>query len=184
MIVVLSQRIDYNSSYDDDVYQTYHYPARYKNQLHKGDIFIYYQGNRYNKSQRYYFGTGTIGEITTPDNENYYAELLNCTKFEKIVPIYLPDGGYIEQLGYDTVRKSIIPPWQSSVRPLSQEAFNYIIMRAGVSFPPAPVIQESLDELKEELKSAVREYFVGEDSSAIYRIERIASAIGSTGSGS
>ena len=119
MIIILSQKIDTESAYTgDEVFRTYHYPGRYRNQIHTGDVFVYYQGNRYDKSQRYYFGTGWIGNIKTEDEDNYYAELLNVVRFEKKVPIYLPDGGYVEQLGYDTVRKSINPPWQSSVRPL------------------------------------------------------------------
>lgn len=110
MIIVLSQKIDTHSSYvGDKVFGIYHYPARYRNQIHTGDTFVYYQGNRYDKSQRYYFGTGRIGEIRREDDENYYAELLNAVSFEKKVPIYLPDGGYVEQLGYETVRKNINP---------------------------------------------------------------------------
>ena len=177
MIVVLSQRIDNDSSYSDEPFNTYHYPARYKNQLHKGDIFVYYQGNRYDKSQRYYFGVGTVGVIITSDGENYYAKLLDCQQFEKKVPIYLPDGGYIEQLGYDTVRNSIMPPWQSSIRPLSQEAFDYILNAAGIQKTPEANI-EGVDILRDKLKTAVREYYIGGDPSAIHRIESIASAIG------
>ena len=178
MIVVLSQRIDFDSSYSDELFNTYHYPARYKNQLHKGDIFVYYQGNRYDKSQRYYFGVGTVGEIVTSDGENYYAKLLDCQQFEKKVPIYLPDGGYIEQLGYETVRKSIMPPWQSSIRPLSQEAFDYILNAAGIQKTPEANDEEGVEVLRDKLKTAVREYYIGGDPSAIHRIESIASAIG------
>ena len=83
MYVILSQRIDFDSSYADELFNSYHYPSKYKNQLHKGDIFIYYQGNRYDKSQRYYFGVGTVGEIITSDGENYYAKLIDCQQFEK-----------------------------------------------------------------------------------------------------
>lgn len=178
MYVILSQRIDFESSYSDELFNSYHYPAKYKNQLHKGDIFIYYQGNRYDKSQRYYYGVGTVGEIVTSDGENYYAKLLDCQQFEKKVPIYLPDGGYIEQLGYDTVRKSIMPPWQSSVRPLSQEAYDYILNSAGIQTKPDSADTESIDKLNEKLKTAVRDYYIGGDPSAIHRIESIASSIG------
>ena len=83
MLVVLSQKVDSASSYADELFRSYHYPAKYKNQLHKGDIFIYYQGNRYDKSQRYYFGMGTVNEILTADGENYYAKLVDCQRFEK-----------------------------------------------------------------------------------------------------
>ena len=84
MLVILSQKVDSTSSYADELFRTYHYPARYKNQLHKGDTFVYCQGNRYDKGQRYYFGTGTVGEIMTTDDENYYAELIDCCRFEKM----------------------------------------------------------------------------------------------------
>ncbi len=56
MLIILSQKVDTESLYSDELFNTYHYPARYKNQIHKGDVFIYYQGNRFNKEQRYYFG--------------------------------------------------------------------------------------------------------------------------------
>lgn len=178
MLVILSQKVDSESSYADELFNSYHYPAKYKNQLHKGDIFIYYQGNRYDKSQRYYFGVGTVGEILTADGENYYAKLLNCQRFERNVPIYLPDGGYIEQLGFETVRKSINPPWQSSIRPLSQEAYDYILNAAGFQTSPETADHDSVDVLKEKLKLAIRDFYVEGDSSAIHRVESIASAIG------
>ena len=176
MLVILSQKVDTASSYSDELFNSYHYPAKYRNQLHEGDIFIYYQGNRHDKSHRYYFGIGTVGEILTTDGENYYAKLLNCQQFEKKVPIYLPDGGYIEQLGYETVRNSINPPWQSSIRPLSQKAFDYILNTAGIQNVPPKA--ESIDMLKEKLRNAVRDYFVEKNAAAIHHIESIAAAIG------
>ena len=173
-----TNRYGSESSYADELFNSYHYPARYKNQLRKGDIFIYYQGNRYDKSQRYYFGVGSVGEIQTTDGENYYAKLLDCQQFGRKVPIYLPDGGYIEQLGFETVRKSLNPPWQSSIRPLSQEAYDYILKAAGIQLSSEPVHQDSIDVLKDKLKLAVRDFYVEGNSSAIHRIESIASAIG------
>lgn len=178
MLVVLSQKVDSKSSYADELFSSYHYPARYKNQLHEGDTFVYYQGNRHDKSQRYYFGTGTIGKIFTTDGENYYAELVCCRRFRKKIPIYLPDGGYIEQLGYESVRMSINPPWQSSIRPLSQEAYDYILNAAGLQTPVKTESKDSVDALRDKLKLAVKEFYVEGDSSAIYRIESIAAAIG------
>ena len=94
------------------------------------------------------------------------------------MPIYLPDGGYIEQLGYDSVRKSVNPPWQSSIRPLSREAFDYILNAAGVQTSPVTTTTDSVDELKEQLKQSVRDFFVKKDTSAIHRIESISAAIG------
>lgn len=178
MLVILSQKVDSESLYSDELFASYHYPARYKSQLHEGDIFVYYQGNRYDKSQRYYFGTGTVGKIRTADGENYYAELINCLHFKEKIPIYLPDGGYIEQLGYRSVHNNINPPWQSSVRPLSREAYDYILNAANINPAPEITDTDSVDILKDKLKSAVKEFYVKGDFSAIYRIESIAAAIG------
>lgn len=166
MLIILSQKIDSDSAYiGDEVFKTYQYPGRYRNQIHKGDTFIYYQGNRRDKSQRYYFGTGVVGEITKIDAENYYAKLINVKRFQKIVPIYLPDGGYIEQLGYETVRKNINPPWQSSIRPLSEEAYKYILRHSGDT--------EMILEYDSKLKKAIQKYFIDKNPNALTEIERL-----------
>ena len=130
MLVILSQRVDYESDYCDVLFDTYHYPSRYKSRLSVGDVFIYYQGNRYSREQRFYFGVGTVSKIRT-DSENYFAKLSNCFEFQHKVPIYLPKGGYIEQLLDDGALKDKNPPWQNSIRPLSQSSFNYILEKAG-----------------------------------------------------
>lgn len=180
MIVILSQKVDTDSTYSDDLFKSYHYPAKYKKQLHEGDIFVYCQGNRHDKSQRYYFGAGKIGRIRTSDGENYYAELIESKRFPRTVPIYLPDGGYIEQMGYEEVRKSINPPWQSSVRPLSKTAYEYILSVSGLEKPHAGAKDKSIETLKEMLKTAVRDFYVGGESRAIYQIQQIASEIADT----
>ena len=167
MIIVLSQKIDTDSSYTgDEAFHIYHYPGRYRNQIHTGDTFVYYQGNRYNKSQRYYFGTGIIGNIRSDDSGNFYADLLKTVRFKKKVPIYLPDGGYIEQLGYESVRKSLNPPWQSSIRPLSVEAYRYIIQNSG--------IVDTVEICDAKLKKAIQRYYISRDESAIVDILDIA----------
>lgn len=170
MLIILSQKIDSKSDYSDKLFLTYHYPSRYKNQIHEGDTFVYYQGNRYVKDQRYYFGTGTVGKINTPDGTNYYAELSNVKKFIKPVPIYLDNGTYVEQLGFESVRKSPNPPWQSSIRPLSKQAYDYIISASG--------IYESNDGerfilLKEELKSIIRSFYLNSDNNALLKMNSI-----------
>jgi hypothetical protein len=175
MLVILSQKVDSESEYADELFTTYHYPAHYRNQLRAGDVFVYYQGNRFDKTQRYYFGTGVIKEISTADEENYYAKLSNCSRFERKVPIYLPDGGYIEQLGYQEVRKSINPPWQSSIRPLSEQAYKYVMKCAGIQESIAAV--QSVDDLKEQLKKSVRSFYIEKDESAILEIRKTAEAI-------
>jgi len=174
VMIILSQKIDTESSYDDDLFKVYHFPARYKNQVRKGDRFIYYQGNRYKKDQRYYFGMGTIGGIHSVDDINYYAELVNCSKFQKIVPIYLPDGGYIEQLGYATVRKSINPPWQSSIRPISEEAYDYIVHQAGLRQDDMII---NIENMNNNLKKAIQRYYIYHDRLAMKEIYIIAKQI-------
>lgn len=165
--IILSQKIDSESQYSgDDVFKVYHYPSRYRNQIHKGDSFIYYQGNRYDKSQRYYFGCGMIGDINCDDGENYYAQLTEVIRFQRKVPIYLPENGYIEQLGYESVRRSLNPPWQSSVRPLSEEAYAYILNQSG-TFCTA-------EQCESMLKTAIQDYFIKKDKSAVLRIIEIA----------
>ena len=174
MFIILSQKIDTESSYSDKVFSTYHYPARYKNQIHEGDIFIYYQGNRFVKEQRYYFGTGIISKITSEDEDNYYAELHDVKRFEKTVPIYLSEGNYIEQLGFDTIRKSPTPPWQSSIRPLSTEAYQYIIANAGQLIP---IQTKSIEELKDDLKRNIKAFFLENNNDAILEINKISAEI-------
>lgn len=175
MLIVLSQKIDSTSGYSDELFEIYHYPSRYKNQIHEGDTFVYYQGNRFIKEQRYYFGVGRVGKISTLDGENYYASLINGQKFNTKVPIYLSDGKYVEQLGYDTIRKASTPPWQSSVRPLSQQAFDYIVAAAGIQVNPE--VSSSVEELKERLKSYIRAFFRDNSVNAIVDIKRTASEI-------
>ena len=92
------------------------------------------------------------------------------------MPIYLPDGGYIEQLGYETIQCSTNPTWQSSIRPRSQTAFDYIVNAAGIQMPPEKL--ESVADLNEKLKTAIRECFVDSNTAAIYRIESLVTAIG------
>lgn len=162
MYIILSQRKDIEMSYSDSLYSVYHYPARYKNQIHEGDIFVYYQGDRTNKEHRVYFGTGEVGRIHTQDGISYYAELVNCQSFENEISIYLDgDPKYIETFGYETIRKSPIPPWQSSVRPLSEKAYQFIISHAGQLTEISNSEEESV--LKEELKQSIKKYYLEGD---------------------
>lgn len=166
MYIILSQRKDIEFSYSDDLYKTYHFPARYKNQISSGDIFVYYQGDRFDRTHRVYFGTGVVGKIYTTDGESYYAELHNCNAFKKEIPIYLENGkGYIEQLEYETVRKSPNPPWQSSIRPLSEKAYQHILSSAGKLCPIADAL--SIENLRNDLKSAIKGYYLGGDLNSL-----------------
>jgi 5-methylcytosine-specific restriction endonuclease McrA len=128
MPIILSQHIDYDSEYEDIPFSIYHYPKRYRNQIRPGDVFIYYQGDRQKKENRYYFGYGVIGSIDiSPNGEHYYANIIDGMSFPQKVPIYKPTGGFYESIAYQTVRNSQIPPWQNSIRKLSDAAFKEIL---------------------------------------------------------
>jgi hypothetical protein len=133
MFIIMSQKIDYESNYNDIPFKIYHYPKRYRNQIKTGDPFIYYQGDRYKRENRYYFGCGIVGPITISQNgEDYYAEILNGVSFPVKVPIYNPEGGFFESLGYSKVRQKENPPWQNSIRKVSDSAFKAIIEKSGL----------------------------------------------------
>lgn len=88
---------------------------------------------------------------------------------------YLPDGKYVEQLGYETVRKSPTPPWQSSVRPLSQQAYDYIISAAGIQQEAES--QTSVEALKEQLKTHIRAFYLDNDNNSVIEIRDTANKI-------
>jgi len=135
MKIILSQRVDTISSYEDIPFSRYHFPKRYLNQIHLGDQFIYYQGNKSIKEQRYYFGCGVVGNIEADlDGDHFFAEILEGVQFQKKVPIYLNESEkYIEGLGHSEVRNKATPAWQSSIRKLSDPAYFEILRRAGLS---------------------------------------------------
>lgn len=172
MYIILSQKIDCEPTYKDIPFYTYHYPARYRNAIHIGDRFVYSQGNRYDKSQRYYFGTGIVGAILQEDSENYYAALLDCYRFSNKIPIVMNNGEYIEQLGYESKRTA--PPWQSAIRAISSEAFDYMIHHAGELYR---VPNEPISALEKHMKDAIKDYFVGADKSAVIRVAAMSAAL-------
>ena len=134
MKIILSQKIETTSSYEDKPFITYHFPESYINQIQSGDQFIYNQGNKSRSDQRYYFGCGVIGRIEPDDDgKHYYAEILNGTPFKKVVPIYTPDGiGYIESIDYQEVRLRPTPAWQNSIRKISDGAYYEILRLANI----------------------------------------------------
>lgn len=134
MKIILAQRIDIKSEYEDVPFATYHFPKRYRNQIHTGDRFVYYQGNRLNRSHRYYFGCGVIGTIEADaTGENFYAEILEGWKFPNNVPIYLSENqDFVESIGFEQVRNKPTPPWQSSIRKISDGAFSKILKLASL----------------------------------------------------
>ena len=164
MHIILSQRRDIESQYKDELFSVYHFPPKYRNQIHSGDVFIYYQGDRYSREHRYYFGTGRIGNVYQTGVDDYYAELIDCHSFKSVVPIYM-DNGYIESLDYQTVRKSPAPPWQSSIRPLSERAAKHIIEKAsGLKVESHENLQI---EIENRLKNATKQYYRDGKASAL-----------------
>jgi hypothetical protein len=100
-------------------------------------VFVYYQGDSKKLENRYYFGCGVIGQIT-PDRAgdgSLNAEIRFEVEFPRKVPIRLTsiEGRYYESIGFKTVRKSPNPPWQTSTRKLSVQAFERIIFDAGLN---------------------------------------------------
>lgn len=132
MHIILSQRIDLESDYEDIPFIRYHFPKRYRSQINSGDMFIYNQGNRYNEAHRYYFGCGKIGRIWEADQkDHYFAEIINSKRFSKKVGIKNENGKtYLESIDYDQVRNKENPPWQSAIRKISPAAFEKIISLA------------------------------------------------------
>jgi 5-methylcytosine-specific restriction endonuclease McrA len=144
MKIILSQRIDIESEYEDIPFSTYHFPKRYRNQIHPGDRFIYYQGDRSNREHRYYFGCGVIGVIeASTTGESYFAEILEGRRFSTNVPIYLPDGkGFVESIGHDQVRNRPNPSWQNSIRKISDKAFSKILELANVDVDAGKIVSQ------------------------------------------
>jgi len=135
MKIILSQRIETASDYEDKPFSVYHFPESYINQILPGYKFIYYQGNKSRKDQRYYFGCGVIGQIEpSDDGQHYFAEILNGTQFKKFIPIYNPTNtdSYLESIGYKDIRIKPTPAWQNSIRKLSDGAYYEILRLANI----------------------------------------------------
>lgn len=132
MTIVLSQRINAKSDYDDVPFFKYHFPKEYKNLIHEGDRFVYYQGGHLTGENRYYYGCGVIGRIYSATNTTYYADIVDGQHFNLKVPIRRPQGDWFESLDYQEVRKKAFPPWRRSIRSLSEAAFSAILSAANV----------------------------------------------------
>ena len=154
MTIVLSQRIDTKSSYEDIPFVQYHYPSRYKNQIHTGDIFVYYQGDRFKKENRYYFGAGVIGNIeSNADGTHYYAKIIDHKVFKNRVPIYHPDNVFYESIDYQKVRNKPSPAWQNSIRKISQKAFDEIMEAAECDYTNILTAMSNVEGEENDLKA-------------------------------
>ena len=177
--IVLSQKIDTESAYSDELFRLYHFPAKYAKQIREGDVYIYYQGDRYHRERRYYYGTGKVRKIISSDNESWYAELSEGKKFEIKVPIYLDNGDYVEQLGYIGNRK--MPSFQTSIRRISKQTYEYIITYAGKLTPVSSGRTEngiySEEELDQKLMDSVSKYFLSRGTESLDEIISIAVAL-------
>ena len=170
MYMVLAQKKDFHSKYEDRIYSLYHFPASYRGRINTGDTFVYNQpkqGATGSAGIRHYYGTGTIGNIYTTDNgKTYYAELKNCKSFFNNVPLKLEDGTYIEQRGYEHKRKQ--PNWQSSIREISPEAYQTIINMSGGLMSVSNNLD--IEEIKIDLKSSIDSLYLDDNHQALVDI--------------
>jgi len=149
MYIVLARRFEEDGTVRGSLWESYEFHAQYRNQIHEGDTFVYSRVSHSRREDRRYFGTGVIGAVGQIGDNLYEAKLLSCKRFRETVPIYHGDS-YVETLGYETVRESPVPPWQHSVRPLSEAACRYILQEAielidvasGAAAPPEPAPAE------------------------------------------
>ncbi|MEK3923109.1 HNH endonuclease [Paenibacillus sp. FSL K6-2393] len=132
MPLILSQRINFDSNYQDIPFKVYHYPKKYRNKIKSGDIFIYHQGDKKNPTNRFYYGYGVVGQISSMDGENYFAEIIGGTPFPYKVPLKYETSQYYENFG-DGYNERKKPDWQNAIRFISHDAFNLIIEAAHVS---------------------------------------------------
>lgn len=168
--IILSQKKDFKSKYKDELFKLYHFPAAYRKSIDTGDIFIYnqaVQGKPGSSKIRYYYGTGTIGQIYTLDEgKTYFAELKQCKAFYNNVSIKTADGYYIEQIGFENKRSR--PNWQSSIRKLSESAYKTIInMSGGVTN-----ISEDceIEIIKSDMKLLIDDFYLNENHQALIGI--------------
>ncbi len=133
MYIVLAQRLEANSGYLDQLFKIYHYPSKYKNQIHEGDFFIYYQYDLKNSGTRCYFGSGEIGAIEQGNDNTYYANLTNCNEFNYKVPVYLEEIGYVEKYTPTPQETLVTPAWRNSIRVITEDAYNFIIQKGTLN---------------------------------------------------
>ncbi len=160
MYIILSQKKDFSSEYEDKLYSLYHFPASYRSRINTGDVFIYNQGTQgspIGKGLRYYYGTGMIGKIyTCDDGATYFAELTNCKAFYNNVPIKNGEGEYLEQLGFEEKRKK--PNWQSSIRAISPETYKTIINMSGGLIDVSNSID--VEAIRSDLKQCIDNFYL------------------------
>lgn len=166
---------DFKSEYKDELFKKYHFPARYKNTIKKGDTFVYHQGKQGATSSpyniRYYYGVGIIGDIYSEDGgKTFFAELKQCKLFFNNVSIKLDDGSYVEDIGVNNGRSR--PSWEHSIRVLSEEAYKSIINMSGGLVDLSPDIDT--DALKVDLKNCIDKLYLHDDHQVLIDIMSLA----------
>lgn len=174
MYIILSQKKDFRSEYQDKLFQLYHFPSCYRSRINTGDIFIYNQGAQSEPESskiRCYYGTGVIGNIYSLDNEaTYFAELKQCKMFYNNVPIKTKDGDYIEQIGFEGKRSK--PNWQSSIRKLSEESYKTIINMSGGLISVTDNVD--IESIKTDLKVKIDDFYLNDNHQALIDMISIA----------
>lgn len=153
------------------------FDSLFKALIHPGDTYISCIVNRTNRSECFYEGIGTVGEILSTDGTVFYAKLEKYHRFENRVPLILPDGKFVEHLGRES---SALNPFTSTrpVRLLKSEAYDYILKRGGKQLMTVQPTKADCQKLEGLLKTAIRSYFVDQRSTSVFNVERISRKLG------
>lgn len=130
-----------HADFHDQTGKQYHFISRYLTKVVPGTPFVYYRGlRRADGSLRpsaEYFGCGVIGQVWEDDApadgepQRYYCSILDYLPFREPV-LARQDGHWLEPLPH---RLS----FQASVRAISAELYQTIVLRGGLRPAPASV---------------------------------------------
>ena len=140
------------SPWDDITGVQYHFPHKYIKVLVTGTKVIYYKGRMADKKyldkrltkEPHYFAIAEIGKVSTKNNKDYYADIINYSPFT--IPInFKKDDTYLEEIP----EKKRDNYFRDGVREISQENFNKILLDIIGELKNIP--ETSIDKNNDEL---------------------------------